>query len=172
MIREKKAKKQVSGNKAFLVVILLSVGIIILSTLVGFIENRFGIKRLENVIYIIVLIVAYFLIKNYLTEYRYSFIDDELIVEKILGKKTTPIVTIKTREIEHFGKLSDIDWVDKEMHVDYCDINKGRAYAIKYIQKNETKIITLSPSEELIMHIKKAIEARDYDEVVEEKLIK
>ncbi len=172
MIREKKNKKELSGNRAFFAVILLSLSIIIMSSVVGFIENRFGIKNLENIIYLIIIIVAYFLIKNYLTEFRYSFIDDELIVEKILGKKVTPIATIKVKEIEHFGKLSEIDWLNKDMYVDYCDIHKRKAYAIKYIKNGETRVITLTPSEELIAHIKKSLESRDYDEVDEEKLIK
>ena len=69
MIREKKTKKEASGNGAFLVVIGLSVFIIILSSLVGYIENRFGINGLENIIYVVLVVVAFFLIKNYLIEY-------------------------------------------------------------------------------------------------------
>ena len=172
MIREKKTKKEVTGNGAFLVIILLAVGIIAMSAVVGYIENRFGIKRLENIIYLLIIVVAYFLIKNYLTEYRYSFFDEELIVEKILGKKTTPITTIKTKEIVQFGVLSEIDWLDKEMNVDYCDINKRKAYAIKYVKKGETRVITLSPSAELIVNINKSMKSKDFDEVDKEKLIK
>ncbi len=172
MIREKKTKKEVSGNGAFLTIILLSVGIIFMSSIIGYVENKVGIKHMDYIIYILIVVIAYFLIKNYLTEFRYSFIDDELIVEKILGKRITPIVTIKTKEIEHFGKLSDIDWLNKDMHVDYCDISKRKAYAIKYSKNGEVRVLTLTPSEELVAHINKSLESRDYDELDEEKLLK
>lgn len=171
MIREKKTKREVSGNMAFLVVIVVSVGIILLSSLVGYIQNAFGIKYLENIIYVVLIVVAFFLIKNYLTEYRYSFFDDELIVEKILGKRVTQIASIKIRTIEHFGKLTEIEWADKEMHVDYCDIHKRKAHAIKYVKNGETKVITFSPSEDLIFHIQKSMDSKDFDEVDEEKII-
>lgn len=171
MIREKKTRKEVSGNMAFYVVILLSVGIILLSSLVGYIENNFGIQRLEYIIYAIIFVTAYFLIKNYLTEYRYSFFDNELIIEKILGKKVTRIASIKSREIEYFGKMSGADWDDKEIQVDYCDVNKRNAYAIKYIKNGVTKVLTLNPSNELIMHIQKSIDAKDYDDIDEDKII-
>jgi len=172
MIREKRTKKEVSGNRAFVVVILLSIGIIFLSSLVGYLQNQFGIMHLEKIIYVIVIVVAYFLIKNYLTEYRYSFFDNELIIEKILGKRTTQIATIKSRQIAFFGKLSEIEWDNKDMHIDHCDVSKKEAYVIKYVQHEMTKLLTLNPSEDLVMHIQKSVEAKDFDEVDEEKLIK
>ncbi len=172
MIRERKGKKDISGNSAFIIVILLSISIIFLSSMVGYIENKFGINYLENIIYVFLIVVAYFLIKNYLTEFRYSFFDDEFIVEKILGKKIIPIASIKIREVEYFGKLSDIDLSSKDIIVDNCDVYKKDAYAIKYLRNGERKAITISPSEELIIHIKKSLEARDYDEVEEEKILK
>jgi len=172
MIREKRTRKEVSGNMAFLVIIALSVGIIILSSLVGYIENRFGIERLEYIIYAIIFVTAYFLIKNYLTEYRYSFFDNELIIEKILGKQVTQIASIKSREIEYFGKISGADWDEKEIQVDYCDVNKRNAYAIKYKKTGVAKVLTLNPSEELILHIQKSIDAKDYDELDEDKIIR
>lgn len=172
MIREKKTRKEVSGNMAFLLVILLSVGIIILSSLVGYIENNFGIQRLEYIIYIIIFITAYFLIKNYLTEYRYSFFDNELIIEKILGKKVTQIASIKSREIEYFGKISGVDLNENELQIEYCDVNKRDAFAIKYVKSGVTKVITLNPSDELILHVQKSIDARDYDELDEDKIIR
>jgi len=172
MIREKKTKKEVSGNMAFLVVIALSIGIIILSSLVGYIENSFGIEGLEYIIYAIIFVAAYFLIKTYLTEYRYSFFDNELIIEKILGKRVTQIASIKSREIEYFGKISGTDWDENELQVDYCDVNKRNAYAIKYIKGGITKVLTLNPSKELILHIQKSIETKDYDELDEDKIIR
>lgn len=172
MIREKKTKKEASGNKAFLIVILISIGMIVLSSLVGFVESRFGILHLETIIYFIVIIAAYILIKNYLTEFRYSFFESELIIEKLLGKKVTPIATIKARDIQYFGKVSDTDWTDKEMHIDYCDINKRKSYAIKYIHDSIIKAVTLNPSEELIFQIQKALDTKHYEEVNEDKIIK
>lgn len=171
MIREKKTRREVSGNSAFIVMILLSVGIIILSTIVSYVQNTFGINHLQNIIYVILIVVAYFLLKSYLTEFRYSFFDDELIIEKILGKRITPIASIKSRDIEYFGKLADVDWTDKDLHVDYCDIYKRKAHVIKYNKKGEIMALTFSPSDELILHIQKSIEARDFDEVEEDKFI-
>ncbi|MEX1378152.1 MAG: hypothetical protein AB1Z23_11865 [Eubacteriales bacterium] len=172
MIREKKTKKEVSGNRAFLVVILLSFVIIIMSSFVGYLENNFGIKHLEKIIYIAIVVIAYFLIKNYLTEYRYSFFDNELIVEKILGKKITSVATIKSKEIEYFGKASDTFINKKEIEIINCYVYKKNAYAIKFTQDDITKAILINPSEDLILQIKKSLEAKDFDEVEEEKLIK
>lgn len=89
MIREKRTQRDVSSNKAFFIVILISICMIFLSSIVGYIQNTFGIRYLESIIYIIVVVVAYVLIKNYLTEYRYSFFDSEIIIEKMLGKKNS-----------------------------------------------------------------------------------
>ena len=107
-----------------------------------------------------------------MTEYRYSFFDNELIIEKILGKKVTQIATIKSREIEYFGKISGVDLNETELQIDYCDVNKRDAYAIKYVKSGATKVVTLNPSDELILHVQKSIDARDYDELDEDKIIR
>ena len=172
MIREKKTKKEVSGNRSFLVVIFLSFVIIFMSSFVGYIENTFGIKHLEKIIYVAIVVIAFFLIKNYLTEYRYSFFDNELIVERILGKKITPVATVKSREIEQFGKAPEVDINKKEIETFNCYVHKRAAYTIKFMQDEKAKAILFNPSEDLILQIKKSLEARDFDEVKEEKLIK
>lgn len=172
MIREKVTQKSTSGNKGFLLVIALSVGIIVLSSIVGYIENTFDIKHLELIIYAILVFVSTVLIRRYLTEYRYSFLDDELIIEKILGNRVTPVVNIRTWDIEFFGHISDSDWKNDDIQITSCDIDKTNAYVIAYTKDEVKYAITFSPTENFIQQLQTAIDTIHYEQMEEDTIIK
>lgn len=171
MIREKASNKDMSGKRGFYIIVAISVGTVFLSTIVGYIQKRFNINHLEWIIYGLLIVTAYIVIKRYITEYRYSFFDDELIVEQIIGKKIEPVASIRTWEIKYFGKISKAKWGDNTV-ITKCDVNKTGTYAIIYEKDGTEHVVTLSPSEELITQVKTAMDTLHYTEVNEDKIIK
>lgn len=171
MIREKTARREASGSKKFLLIVIVSVVIFIMSAIVGYFQNTFKIYNLEIVIYVSLLVFIIVLIKLYFTEYRYSFFEDEIIIEKLLGKKITPLVSVRIWDITYFGPILDNNWQEDEMKIDSCDVSKKDVTLILYSNKGAKCALTFNPSKELISQVQRAIKNKDSNLISENEII-
>ena len=171
MIREKIASRQTSGSKRFLLVIIVSVVIFLMSAIVGYIERTFEIYNLEIVIYVSLFVLIIVLIKRYLTEFRYSFFEDEIIIEKLLGSKVTPLVSVRIWDIVYFGPIVDNTWREDEMRIDSCDVSKKDVTLLLYTNKGVKCAVTFNPSKELIEQVKRAMVNKHLNHISENETI-
>lgn len=174
MIREKVTNKGTSGNKGFMLIVMVSASVILLSTIIGYIQNTFGIRHLEYIIYAGLIVFSIFLMRKYITEYRYSFFDDEIIIEKMLGNRITPVANIRTWNIQHFGKFSDSDWKDENLKVDFYDVERKDASVMVCKDHNGMRAIVFNPSVEFVDQLQKTMKDNqkgDNPVIVEEDIV-
>lgn len=170
MIREIATRKGSSGSKGLLLIIVISVFIIAMSSLVGFVENEFGVKHLEYIIYVILFGLGYFIIQHIITQYRYSLFDDEIIFEKMLGKKITPIANIFIWDILVFEKANSSEKVKitKSFKL-YAD--SSNKWSLTYKKGDEIYEAVFSPSNEFANQLIAAINNRQHKEEREPNII-
>lgn len=173
MIREIATRKSSTGYKGLLIIVFIAVMIIAMSTLVGFIENNFGIKNLEYIIYFILLGLAIFVIQYFVTQYRYSLFDDELIIERMLGNKITPIVSVFIWDIISFEKVAKDNGKDKEKISKSYNlfVQHSNRWSLIYKKDEEFLEAVFSPSEDFIRQLKRAINGRQHKEQREPNII-
>ena len=170
MIREIATRKGTSGYKGLLLIIAISVFIVAISSLIGFIENEFGIKHLEYIIYVILLALSFFVIQIFVTQYRYSLFDDELIFEKMLGKRITPVVDIFIWDILSFEKNDSSEKV-KIVKSYKLFADSANKWFLTYKKDNEIYEAVFSPSDEFANQLVSAINNRQHKQEREPNII-
>ncbi len=170
MIREIATRKGSSGYKGLLLIVAIALFIISMSSLVGFIENKFGVKNLEYIIYVILFALSFYVIQHFVTEYRYSLFDDELILEKMLGKKITPIVNIFIWDILSFEKLNSSEKVKiAKSYKLYAD--NSNKWILLFKKDSEIYEVVFSPSDEFANQLISAINNRQHKQEREPNII-
>jgi len=170
MIREVATRKGSSGYKGLLLIIAITVFIILMSSLIGYMENVFGIKHLEYIIYAMLLVLSFFVIQLFITQYRYSLFDDELILEKMLGKKITPVVNVFIWDILSFEKNNSSEKVKiAKSHKLYSE--NANKWSLIYKHNNEIYEALFSPSDEFVNQLLRAINSRQHKEKREPNIV-
>ena len=170
MIREIATRKGSSGYKGLLLIVAIAVFIIAMSSLVGFIENEYGVKNLEYFIYLILFGLGFFVIQHFITQYRYSLFDDQLIFEKMLGKKIIPIDDVFIWDILAFEKYNSSEKVKiTKSYKLYAD--NSNKWSLTYKKENEIYEAVFSPSDEFANQLVAAINNRQHKEKREPNII-
>lgn len=170
MIREIATRKETSGYKGLLLIFAMAVFIIAMSSLVGFIENEFGIKHLEYIIYLILFGLGFFVIQYFITQYRYSLFDDELILEKMLGKRITPVANIFIWDILSFEKVNSSEKVKIAKSYKLYTDNSNK-WSMTYNKDNEIYEAIFSPTKEFANQLVAAINNRQHKQEREPNII-
>jgi hypothetical protein len=86
----------------------VTVCVVLLSGAVDYLEERLNVHHAEYFIYVALILLGVYVIRKYLTEYRYSLFDDEVIVDRIIGSRSAPMLVLRMREIEEQGRLDEL----------------------------------------------------------------
>ena len=139
----KESCKRRSG--AFLpVVLVITVGFCLLS-LPTWLDSFFnwggfiGKGIYEICVFICVGISLYIIIKKYLYEYTYFFIDDEIIIHQKIGKREITLCSIDVKNIHDMGRGKSNEYLLAKYHV----AKKNRCYNI--YKKDEITYVIFSP---------------------------
>ena len=170
MIREVASRKGTSGARGLLLIFAIAVFIILLSAFIGFIESAFGIDHLEYFIYAILFALAFYMVQHFVTQYRYSLFDDELILERMLGNRITPVVNVFIWDILSFEKLSSTEKVKIAKSYKLSADNSNR-WALTYKKDGEIYEAVFSPSEEFVSQLLSAIDKRQHKQEREPNII-
>lgn len=162
MIREIATRKSSTGYKGLLLIFIMTVIIVFLSVLVGYVERTFGIKNLEYIIFVILLGVGVFVIYYFVTQYRYSLFDDELIIESILGKKITIVVDVFIWDIVTFDKVENkVNKNDKKItKIHNLSVQHANKWVVTYKKGEEICKAVFNPSNEFVNQLQRAIAQR------------
>ena len=161
MIRETATRKGSLGYKGLLLIIAIAVAIIFMSWLIGYVENALGIHNLEYIIYAILLALGFFVIQYFVTQYRYSLFDDELILEKMLGKKITPVVNVFIWDILSFEKINSSEKVKIAKSYSLCADGSNK-WSLTFKKDGEIYEAVFSPSDEFVKQLVSAINNRQH----------
>ncbi len=172
MIREIATSKGTSGSKGLILIIAVAVTVILLSMLVGYIQTTFGIAHMEYLIYIGLIILGVVLIRRYITQYRYSLFDDEIIFERIIGKKETPALVLRMWEIKGVKSLDEVENKDlDERNILRLNVERKDAWLILYEKDEESNGVIFNPSREFIEQLKKTLKTPQKEETREPDIV-
>ncbi len=159
MIREIATRKGSDGTRGILLILAIAVIIIFMSSVIGYFENTYGIKGLEYIIYAVLMVICYFVVQHFLVQYRYSLFDDELLIEKMLGKRVTPVVDVFIWDILSFEKANSSEKVkiSKAYRLFADSTNK---WSITFKKDDEIFEAVFSPSDDFVSQLESAIENR------------
>ena len=161
MIREVATRKSSMGYRGLLLIFIITILVLLASSLVGYIQNNFGIRHLEYIVYFMLIAFGVFVIRYFVTQYRYSLFDDQLIIERMLGKRIDIIVNIYIWDIVSFDEAKKHSKEEKKkmktfkLYVQHTD-----KYSIIYKKNDETFEAVFNPSQEFISQLNTAIEQR------------
>ncbi len=170
MIREIATRKGSDGTRGILLILAIAILIIFMSSVVGYFENKYDIKGLEYIIYVVLIVICYFVVQHFIVQYRYSLFDDELLIEKMLGKRTTPMVDVFIWDILSFEKVNSSQKVkvSKSYRLFADSTNK---WFLTFKKGEEIFEAVFSPSEEFVAQLNSAISNRQVKEEREPDII-
>lgn len=160
------ARLRVSIGKSILMVTVITVCVVLMSGIVGYFRNNLGIRNTEYVIYILLIVLGLYIVKKYLTEYRYSLFDDEVIIDRIVGNRVEALLVLRVREIEEHGLLSEMS-EDKRQYVERiikANIRKIRCHYILFHRNGKRQMLVYNPTDEFAEALKKGLKDQmDHD---------
>lgn len=152
MIKETSKAKFASPFRYVVYALLLALVVIALSTFAGIIRQALRIAHPEYLIYVVMLCLGIYAYFHYTTEYHYTLIDDELIIEKMRQSKRVDSQVIRTFNIVAYGthgELGPLSPDERKMTRKYAAPNQPRFY-IAVRSEWGRSIIVFSPSQKFI----------------------
>lgn len=154
MHQEITKKEKISPLK-MLIFILIGTTILILF---NFLCNllQINISIVDGLTIIIATLLAYFIIKQYITSYKYMLIEDEFIIQEIIGSKERTLIYINTNQIKKIGLIESKDYENdiKQKYFSRKKLNKNlkdiEIYYCVYEENDKLKLLEIQPSKELL----------------------
>lgn len=97
------ARKQPHTALAFVIIFVGVFVIYFLASFIVYAGARLGVPYLEYAVYALLIAAGYFILRDWLTSYRYALSETELLLEKYTGKRMSQREVIELRAIESFG---------------------------------------------------------------------
>ncbi|GKX30328.1 hypothetical protein SH1V18_28080 [Vallitalea longa] len=135
--------------------ILIGTVVLILFNFVGNLL-RINASLTDGLTLIIATVLAYIIIKKYITSYKYMLIEDEFIIQEITGSKEKTIIYINTNQIKKIKSINsnDYDKDKKQKFFKRKKLNKHLKnidiYYCIYEENDKLNLLEIQPSSELI----------------------
>lgn len=153
-----KAEERSSLMDVLLVLALL--GIILLVVVVANLLQRWtGWNFLSYVAILLVVILGVWVIKNKVQEFRYTLIENELIVERLAGQRAKVLMDLDVLQIEEMGKVVEFQHnrsFDRTRK--FCfKMDPTSTYYLICKEGKHTVRVLFNPSENMVAGIERAI---------------
>ncbi len=102
MYKQTVARKQLHSALAIALIVLGVFIVYFIASFIVFLGRQIGFPYLEYLVYALLVAAGVFLIRDWLTSYRYALSDKELLLEKYVGKRLRQREVIELRAIEAF----------------------------------------------------------------------
>lgn len=151
-MKERLTRKKLSTWLGILIILGLLMGVVLLAAVIYVTADAmkaagWNITFMQYVEYVILIILGILIVRHWMTEYEYDLIDDEIIVDRYIGRHPRNLMRIRLSSIVSVGKTEpDIKKKDK---LTFRSKSKGVVYIV-YKQNNEQKCLYFSPSEDML----------------------
>lgn len=158
MHQEITKKEKISPLKMLFFILIGTVLLIVFN----FIGNllRINTSITDGLTLIVATMLAYIIIKKYITFYKYMLIEDEFIIQEITGSKEKTIIYINTNQIKKIKsvKCSDYENDRKQKYFRRKKLNKNiknrDIYYCIYEENDKLNLFEIQPSKELLKLLK------------------
>lgn len=153
--------KEVIERKQYSIILIflamLMTFIIVSDLLDVMVPKTYLFKIIKYLSYLIMICIALFQIKRLRTKYKYSLIQDELIIHKITGESENLLEIVNLADIQYIGRSDKI--TDKlNFHgvkrYDFCKL-RTKNYICVYKLEGRLKKFYFNPSDRLIRNIER-----------------
>lgn len=167
MLRQTVKKKNIS----FLMILaMIVITVIIINVAIDFF-TRYGasygsIAALISLIFCTT-VCGYILYRN-LAYYNYKIIEDELMVERVIGRSNHIFFHIKPKDVIKIKPYNQIDQDNKDIKEYKFTINgnKNSWYAIEFLKENKEHRLILEPNEAFLNALKRNFDKTQNDRVI------
>ncbi|MCT4545084.1 MAG: hypothetical protein N4A63_16255 [Vallitalea sp.] len=141
--------------------IFIMIGAILL-ILFNFIGNILNVNSTitDGLTLIIATVLAYIVIREYITFYKYMLIENEFIIQEIIGSKEKILLNINVNQIQKLQPITNSDYVNdkKQKYFTKRTMNKKlknlTIYYCIYEENDKLNFIEIQPSNDLLELIK------------------
>lgn len=158
-MKERIKRKQLSAVLGILVILSLFLGVVLLSAAIHMVSHTLKAAGWDTTFmpyieYLILILVGLLIVTRWLPEYEYTVIDDELYIDRYLGRRFKNLTCIRLSEIVSIGK-SEPD-IRQKARFTFKSKNQDVVYIV-FKQDGQNKCGYFSPSKELLELIEKRI---------------
>lgn len=150
-MKERLTRKKISAWLGILIILGLFVGIVLLAAVIYVAADAmkslgWDTWYMQYVEYVILIVAGIFLVRHWMTQYEYDVIDNELIIDRYIGRNPRNLLRISLSSIISADThLPDIKKMDA---LTFRSKKSGVKYIV-YQQNGQQKCMYFSPSDEL-----------------------
>ncbi len=150
-MKERLTRKKLSTWLGILAVLGLLLGVVVLAAVIYVAADAmqaagWNTTFMQYVEYAILIIIGILIVRHWMTEYEYNLIDDELIVDRYIGRNPRNLLRLRLSSIVSVGK-QEPDM--KKVRLTFRSKSKGVVYIV-YKQNGEQKCMYFSPSNDML----------------------
>ena len=153
-MKERLKRKQLSAVAGILSILVLLASIVIVMMVMFVLADAFNAPYLKYAEYALFILMGVLIIRYWVTEYEYAVIDDELFVDRYLGKRQRPLLSIKLKDIVHIGNSLPDGYKGKSHRLTFKSKRRGVVYIV-YRCGSDKKCVYFSPSDKMLSLINK-----------------
>ncbi len=147
-MKERYKRKQLSTIFGILIVIGLVAAILFLHILMIAVGKVLDISFMEYIEYVLFILIGIAIVRKWITEYEYAVVDDELFVDRYIGKRPRRLFEIKLGQIIYIGDTLPGDYKGKKQRLTFASKRKGVIYIV-FIKNDDKKCVYFSPGEKM-----------------------
>ncbi len=152
-MKERYKRRQLSTFVGILVTIGLVAVILFFHILISYIGTVLKVAFIEYIEYVLFILLGIWIVRKWITEYEYAIVDDELFVDRYIGRRPRRLFEIKLGQIIHIGSDLPSDYDGKKQRLTFASRKRGVVYIV-FIKDDDKKCVFFSPSEEMQAMIK------------------
>ncbi|MBT3319334.1 MAG: hypothetical protein HN948_07645 [Clostridia bacterium] len=147
-MKERYKRKQLSTVFGILITVGLVAAILLLHMLITAINEVLKVSFMEYIEYVLFILAGIAIVRKWITEYEYALVDDELFVDRYIGKRPRRLFETKLKQIIYIGDTLPSDYSGKKQRLTFAAKRKGVVYVV-YIKDDDKKCVFFSPSEKM-----------------------
>lgn len=154
MHQEITKREKISPLK-MLIFIIIGTVLLILFNFIGSLLHL-NASVMDGLTLVMATLLAYIIIKKYITSYKYMLIEDEFIIQEIIGSKEKTLIYINTNQIKKLQSITSSDYEDdkKKKYFKRNKLNKHLKnidiYYCIYEEDDKMNLLEIQPSRELL----------------------
>ena len=148
-MKERYKRRQLSTFVGILVTIGLVAAILLLHMLMSAINTVLEITFMEYIEYVLFILIGLAIVRKWITENEYAVVDDELFVDRYIGKRNRRVFEIKLGQIIYIGDTLPSDYKGKKQRLTYASRRRGVTYIV-FIKSDEKKCAYFNPGEKML----------------------
>jgi hypothetical protein len=158
-VHQEITKKEKISILKMLIFIMIGAILLILFNFIGNILNV-NSTITDGLTLIIATVLAYIVIREYITFYKYMLIENEFIIQEIIGSKEKILLNINVNQIQKLQPITNSDYVNdkKQKYFTKRTMNKKlknlTIYYCIYEENDKLNFIEIQPSNDLLELIK------------------